>query len=99
MDRKDPNDKIQKSFARTYFHFAASIEGGDGTLVQLNGVMLSTNTMPEYAAKWGCPPGEVAILVDWIPADKDTPKGASTFPKVFQKLPVYYRQGGHVVPY
>jgi hypothetical protein len=92
--------KIQRSFRTQYLNAQAVglIEGGDGTPVQINLIGNSEDSANERTALYGCRPGEVALLVEWVPADSNQPwpEPLMTFPRSFQGLPVYYRQGSAI---
>lgn len=61
-------DQILDRFAKRYEDETGTIEGGDGTPITLGPMMTSFDCVREYAAEWGCPAGEAALLIDWLPA-------------------------------
>lgn len=82
---KEQQAKIkQRAFGQTFMGAVGTIEGGDGTPVTINVISHSLFCVASRAAEFGCPPGEEAILVEWLPAglmlDKDGPDQES-FPK------------------
>lgn len=95
-----PEEHVMDAFVESYLsRRPGTIGGGDGMRARLVGVMLSTKAAARHAATYGCVPGEIAILADWVPADDvDSADGDAVFPNRFLGLPVYYLQGvAHVV--
>ncbi len=62
------NTKVQDEFGSQFFCRTGTIEGGDGTPVQLIMMASSWNCVPERNAEYGCVRGERALCVAWIPA-------------------------------
>lgn len=58
---------VQDRFGQQFFCGVGTVEGGDGTPVQLNCLTSSWNCIEERNAEYGCQPGERALCVDWIP--------------------------------
>ena len=108
MDEVEKNKyrAIQKNFSKTYRSATGTIEGEDDLPVTLSLNVLSFNNW--RPGEYGCPPGEIALLVNWIPAgltkedEIDLRKIAPmtnwvVFPREFEGLPVYYKRGSLII--
>lgn len=86
--------KILGSFGARYAFDAGVIEGdASATLVMLNGVSVSCYCTDDRNKSFGCPAGELALLVEWLPVEqKPRPQTGMVFPKNWGGLPVYYKR-------
>ncbi|MDO8558308.1 MAG: hypothetical protein Q7S09_03930 [bacterium] len=72
---------VQKQFHK-FLGVTGTIEGGDDVPVQLTSLSSSWNCITERAEKFGCKPGEQALLVEWIPMGMQfTKPGPEELPK------------------
>lgn len=78
-----PEEHIIDAFTRAFLGSATgTIDGDDGTPVEINALALSSNATSDHGAKYGCPPGELAILADWLPSGlRHARRGRKNFPK------------------
>ncbi len=67
---KEQAREVQKKFGNKYCQdkVVGTIAGTRGAPVQINGTVLSFNTVPDELSTYGCPSGELALLVRYIPA-------------------------------
>jgi hypothetical protein len=85
---------VRRDFMDEFGEKIGTIEGGNGQTVKLNGVYLSTFASPEWYHKtFGCPKGQFALLVMYMPERVPAGTKLAVFPKVFDGAPVYYAPG------
>lgn len=94
---------IKKDFVRDFGRRkVGTIEGGDGQPVTVGMISLSTQSSTERNNSYGCPPGQRALLVEWLPENLVIGSDTSSwvvFPRMYQGTPVYYKRGTPVHPY
>jgi hypothetical protein len=76
MDRKEA-DKIAEEFCKKFcYNNAVGTIGRKKNPVTLVGVSLSSDCVTERTREYGCPPGKMAILVDFVPAGMEYDRGS-----------------------
>lgn len=95
-----PLELVYRAFQNAYFlpMRPGTIEGGDGTLVELNQLFSTERVIPEEAVRYGFAPGETGLCVSWVPADTLSEGEPTAFPTTFRGVVVRYREGGRIVP-
>lgn len=84
----------KRDFVTEFTGKVGTIAGGNGALVTIGCIALSTLCAPERVKEYGCPVGQLAILADWWPADHPSdPSTHVVFPSRYDGIPVYYKRG------
>lgn len=86
-------------FCEVFLSNPGTIEDGDGTVGSLSFFGMSNQN---DAAAYGCPAGELALVVDWYPhngEERSPEQPLAVFPRTFRGMNVYYlrRDGPFVI--